>query len=184
MADSENNSAQPEGKPAVTEELMLHAKSGKYIKNLRGEGGKFVRQPKAMPSSREFTRLTRNYMLQMEAGADGKILKGSKTKYEMMCENIISIARRVPTVLPNGDTIEREAKEDMAAVQAFKVYTERGLGQPPKSDEEQDALKEHGIKMVVIVSPELMHKEIVDFDKPKPQLKPSFINAEIIENKS
>jgi hypothetical protein len=119
-------------------------------------------------------------MLQMEAGADGKILKGSKTKYEMMCENIISIARRVPTVLPNGDTIEREAKEDMAAVQAFKVYTERGLGQPPKSDEEIEALQTHGVKIVVIQPPaEMMNKNVVE-DAPRPTLKPAFIEGEFV----
>src|SRR5271157_6027443 len=124
MSDSEGViENQTPAKPEKEEQIIV--RGGEPIKVLRGKGGKFQRQPRAMVSSKEFTRLTRNYMLSMEVGKDGKISKGSKSKYEQMCENIICIARRIPTVLPNGDTIKRDAKEDMAAVQAYKVITDR-----------------------------------------------------------
>lgn len=180
MADSEVLTL-PSGekkKPTVTEEIVMSPHGP--IRQLRGEGGKFVRKPKAMPSSREFTRVTRNYMLAMEADSNGKITKGSQSKYQMMCENMICIARRVPTVLPNGDIIQRDAKEDMAASQAFKILTERGLGTPPKSDEEMEALKTAGVTVVVIPAPSLMHPEVIE-EKPRAKLRPAFLEAEIVE---
>jgi hypothetical protein len=181
MEDSEQKIGVPQPSkdknPAGTEEIVVMPYGP--IRKLRGEGGKFVRKPKAMPSSREFTRVTRNYMLAMEADSNGKITKGSQSKYQMMVENMICIARGVPTILPNGDTIERDAKEDMAAAQAFKVLTERGLGTPPKSDEEMEALKTAGVTVVVIPAPNLMHPEVIE-EKPKEKLKPAFIDAEIV----
>jgi hypothetical protein len=186
MADSEESKEkQGENLPAKpSEEIVLHHATGAPVKVLRGDGGKFVRQPKVMPSSREFTRVTRNYMLNMQAGKDGKITKGSQSKYQMMVENMICISRGVPTVLPNGDTIEREPKADMAAAQAYKVLTDRGLGQLPKSDEEMDAMKDlGGVRVVVIMPPEMVNKQITE-EKPKPALTPSFIEAEFPDEKS
>src|SRR5271157_2313134 len=181
-ADSEMKTEEKPGEiPAKPSEEII-VRGNVTVKIMRGEGGKFKRQPKAMPSSKEFTRLTRNYMLSMEVGKDGKISKGSKSKYEQMCENIICIARRIPTVLPNGDTIKRDAKEDMAAVQAYKVITDRGLGQLPKSEEEIEAMQTQGVKMVIVLPPEMVNKEVIE-EKPREKLVPSFIEGEFVENK-
>jgi hypothetical protein len=183
MDDSANipqeQQAVPDFKPAVTEGVIV--RRGVATKVLRGEGGKFKRSAKHMPSSREFTRVTRNYMLGMEAEKNGRITKGSQTKYQMMVENMICIARGVDTVLPNGDTVARDAKADMAAAQAFKIVTERGLGQAPKSDEEQEALKTDGVRFVVMQFPAAMMNQLVVEDKPKDALKPAFIEGEFTE---
>lgn len=167
-------------KPEKSEEIII--RQGEPTKIIRGSGGKFQRQPKALPSSREFTRVTRNYMLNMEVGKDGKMLKGSQTKYQMMVENLICIARGVDTVLPNGDTVARDSKADMAAAQAFKIVTERGLGQPPKSEEELDLLKTQGVKIVVISPPALMNRLMVE-EKPTKVLSPVFIEGEFTTDK-
>ena len=163
-------------KPEKTEEIIV--RDGAPVKIVRGKSGQFQRQPKAMPSGREFTRVTRNYMLNMEADKDGKITKGSQTKYEMMVENIICISRGVPTVLKNGDTIEREPKQDMASAQAFKILTERGLGKVSTSDEDREAAQTDPIRIVIMSIPNLMNKDVIE-DKPKLALKPAF--AEVTE---
>ena len=167
--------------PATSEIVIC---KGIPATRIRGNGGKFEKQPKAMPSSREFTRVTRNYMLKMEAGKDGKITKNSQTKYEMMCENMICIARGVETILKDGTIVIRDAKADMAAAQAFKIVTERGLGQAPKNDEELDALKTQAVRIVIIQPPkEFMNKEVRE-DTPRPELKPAFLDAEFSESKT
>jgi hypothetical protein len=182
VEDSAEKTPEQSVKPTVSEEIIL--RQGEPVKVIRGGGGKFQRQPKAMPSSREFTRVTRNYMLNMEVGKDGKMLKGSQTKYQMMVENLICIARGVDTVLPNGDTVARDSKADMAAAQAFKIVTERGLGQAPKSDEEMEAGKTQGVKMVIVLPPDTMMNKMVIEDAPRPSLKPAFIEGEFTENKT
>jgi hypothetical protein len=180
MAEEKTQTSEGEPKKPSEEIIML---KGAPVKRLRGEGGKFQRQPKALPSSREFTRVTRNYMLQMEVGKDGKMTKGSQSKYEMMVENLMCIARGVKTVLKNGDTVEREPKADMAAAQAFKVVTERGLGQPPKGDEELDAMKTQTVRVVLIQPPAEMMNKLVREDKPRAELKPAFLEGEFVTNK-
>ena len=195
MADSEEkNSAQPEEKPAVTEELVLHAKSQDFVKANRKSNGQFAKKTREMPSSLEVTRLMRTLLNQAESGPDGHILKGAHSRFRKMFDKIYEIAtcgfeqpvrdrQGNVVLLADGTPLTyKDAKMAMASVQAFKELMLRAHGEAPKNDAELEALQQQGVKIVVITPPEMMNKEIKT-ELQQEKLVPKFIEAEIIENK-
>lgn len=195
MEDSEVNvSEQPEPeKPAVTEEIILHPANGAPVKRLRGEGGKFQKQPKAMPKSLDVTRLMRNLMLQ-PADPNGKLGKKAQTRIRQMFDNVFAVATMSPeqpvfdrlgnpVLDKDGNPLTvKDAKIAMASVQAFKELMLRTYGTPSKSEEELDAMKKDGVKIVIIAPPEMVNRVVVE-EKPREQLKPAFIDGEFTTNK-
>ena len=191
--DSEvKTEGQPEKKsPAKpSEEMIIHHESHAPVKVFRGEGGKFVRSPKTMPKTADVTRLMRNLL---NAPVTGE--KSSESRFREMFDNMVLIASTSPHQLvldKLGHPIEMDdgsyltamdAKCAMASVQAFKELCLRAYGAPSKSEEEIEAMQTQGVKIVVLTAPsEMVNKQITE-EKPKPALKPSFIDAEIIENK-
>ena len=208
MEDSEVKlSEQPEAPkvPAVTEELIVHPKGNRVM--LRGEGGKFKKKKKSIPKTEEITRYMRELLNKAEAGPDGRFTKGDKSRFRRMFDNIFSISAMSPEQpvfdklgdivwlkapvkdLETGKIIRegipvtvKDAKLAMASTQAFKELMLRAYGMPSKSDEEIDAMKKEGVKIVVIAPPEMVNKEIVA-ETVREKLVPSFIDAEIVENK-
>jgi|SRR5665213_2090959 len=195
MQDSAGkNPEQPGTPPAVSTEMVRHKGNPDILtKRIRGEGGKFQKQAKTMPKSLDVTRLLRNLLAQPLAGPDGKMRKGDVSRMRAMFDNIFTIATLVPEqpvfdkfgnlVYVDGKPLTaKDAKIAMASVQAFKELMLRAYGMPSKSDEEIDALKTQGVKIVILQHPEMMDKNVIE-DKPREALKPAFIDAEIIENK-
>lgn len=208
MTDSENKKSEQPGQitPAVTEQIVKY-ETGRVSTVLRGEGGKFQKKKKSTPKSQEIVRYMRELLLKAEAGPDGRMTKGDRTRFRKMFDNIFSIASMSPespvfdkfgnvvwstppvvddegkVVMHGVPLTVKDAKIAMASTQAFKELMLRAYGMPSRSDEELDALKEHGVKVVVITPPvEMVNKEIVE-EKPRGKLTPSFIDAEILENK-
>jgi hypothetical protein len=188
MADEKT---QPLEEPKPTEEIIV--RNDAPLKVIRGPKGTFCKQKTTMPKTQDVTRLLRNLMAQAEAGPDGKMRHGDKTRIRKMFDNIVSIASMPAeqplfhklTGEPMLDTAGRvvtvkDAKSAMASVQAFKELTARIYGQYAKSDEEIDALKTQGVKIVVISPPaEMMNREVKE-DKPRPApTTPAF--AEVME---
>jgi len=164
------------------------------VKVARGEGGKFVKQAKSMPKTQDVTRLLRNLLNQAEAGPDGVLRRGGKTRLRAMFDNIVTIASKDPNIplfdkegnpVLNADGTQRTYFSDKiagVAVQAFDKLALRVYGAYNKSDEELDAMKSQGVKFVVITPPaEMMNKEIVP-DEPKVALKPAFLEGEFTED--
>jgi len=206
MEDSETKkSEQPEQPktPAVVEEVISHPLGTRIM--LRGEKGKFQKKKKNTPKTEEIVRYMRELLNKAEVGPDGKIISGSKTRFRRMFDNIFEIATMSPEqiVFDKGQIVwaveperdkegkivkagialtTKDAKLAMASVQAFKELMLRAHGMPSKSDEELDAMKKEGVKIVVIAPPEMVNKEIVE-EPVKERLVPSFIDAEIVENK-
>ena len=180
----ENPEAKPQG-PSV--EMVRHMGTDKLSKRMRGEGGKFVKQPKTMPKSEDMTRYIRNVLNRAEANEDGKITRGSKSRINRMVSNIIKNAE-MDAVQPIYDKMGNQVgtavdpKIMMASAQNFKEIMLRGYGVPSKSDEELNAMKTQSVKVIVLSHPELMDKNVYE-DKPKEPPVPAFIDAEIVENK-
>ncbi len=179
--------------PGVTEELVVLPDSKTRMVR-RGEGGKFVKQKTSMPSTGDVTKLMRNFLNSAQAGLDGKLRKGDKIRMRRMLDNIFQIAS-MSSEAPLLDKLGRpvlkadgspylvvDAKLAMASVQAFKELMLRAYGKPSVSDEEIDALKTQGVKVVIVAPPELVNREVIE-EKPQERLTPSFIDAEIIEDK-
>ena len=175
--------------PVVSEEIVKKT-TGELVKINRGEGGKFVKQAKTMPKSADVTRLMRKMLAAPIANADGKISKGAETRFVQMFNNIYEIARTSPhqpildkfgnAILDEDGKVvtAMDAKCAMASVQAWKELNLRAYGMPTKSDEELDALKTQGVKIVILQHPEMMDKNVVE-DAPRPKLEPAF--AEVTE---
>lgn len=208
MSDSEEKKTeQPvkEKAPAVTEAMMRY---GKTTIAIRGEGGRFQKKKKSPPKSEEITGYMRDLLSRAEAGPDGKIVKGTKTRFRKMFDNIFEIAS-MPSDQPAFDKkgniiwleepeydendknkvtkpgvplLVKDAKLAMASTQAFKELMLRAYGMPTKSDEEIDAMRKEGVKIVIVAPPNMVNKDIVE-EKPKERPTPSFIEAEITENK-
>lgn len=189
MADSVKSKDSEE----ISESIII--RKDQPVKINRGEGGKFKKQAKTMPKTQDLTRLFRNLLNQAEAGPDGLMRRGDKSRNRKLFDNIVKIALADPfqVVLDKqGRVVLKEdgtpytffdSKAGMTSVQAFKELYMRSHGQPGKSDEELDALKTGGVKFVVIAPPsDMMNKEVIE-DKPKEALKPAFIEGEFSENK-
>lgn len=196
MEDSEakiEGNAGEEKTPAVSIEMVRHLGTENLSKRIRGEGGKFVKQPKTMPKSLDVTRILRNLLNQPLTDADGKMVRGGATRLRKMFDNIFTIASMDPEqpvfdkfgnlVYVDGKPLtQKDAKIAMASVQAFKELMLRAYGMPSKSDEEMDALKTQAVKVVILQHPDMMDKKVYE-EKPRETLVPAFIEAEIVENK-
>lgn len=209
MTDSDNaKPEQPEKPkaPVVSEELIVHPQTGDTRVVLRGESGKFQKKKKSMPKTEEVTRYMRELLNKAEAGPDGKMTRGDRTRFRRMFDNIFTIASmspeqpvfdklgnpvwlRPPVVDEDGKIVMegtpltvKDAKLAMASTQAFKELMLRAYGMPSKSDEELDALKKEGVKIVIIAPPEMVNRDIIP-ETTREKLVPSFIDAEIVETK-
>lgn len=208
MSDSENiipTLPEQSKVPVVKEEIIVHP-DGKTRVMLRGQNGTFQKKKKSVPKTEEITRYMRELLNKAEAGPDGRFTRGDKSRFRRMFDNIFSIASMspespvfdklgnvvwsTPPVVDDAGKIVKygvpltvkDAKLAMASTQAFKELMLRAYGMPSKSDEEIDAMKKEGVKIVVIAPPEMVNKEIIA-ETTREKLVPSFIDAEIIENK-
>jgi hypothetical protein len=193
-AMSEDSEKQTEGKPektpAPSEQMILHHESHTPVKVFRNEKGKFVRSPKTMPKTADVTRLMRNLL---NAPVTGE--KSSESRFREMFDNIVLIASTSPHQpvldklghpirLADGSYLTvMDAKCAMASVQAFKELSLRAYGAPSKSEEEIEAMQTQGVKIVVLTPPEFMINKQITEEKPREKLTPSFIEAEIVDNK-
>jgi len=190
MEDSvEKKPEQPgtEKSPVESVEMVRHMGTDKLTKRIRGENGKFVKQPKTMPKSEDMTRYIRNVLNRAEANEDGVITRGSKSVIHKMVKNITKNAMmdaEQPVYDKFGNQVGTavDPKIMMASAQSFKEIMLRGYGAPSKSDEELNAMKTQSVKVIIIQHPELMDKNVYE-DKPKEPPTPAFLDAEIVENK-
>jgi hypothetical protein len=158
MSDSEETKNAPS---APTEIVVRNADGVTFSTRLKDEKGRFLRKPKAMPEGREFTRKMRKTLNKL-------VEKGDMTEFEKAFINMLRIAQ-------NEDT---DPKAMSAAVLAFKELSMRALGKPSASDEEIEALKTSGVKVILVQPPQLMHQDIKEEQK-----EPQFIEAEILDKK-
>lgn len=209
MNDSDTKTTDKPGQlvPVVSEQVVKYKETGQIKTVLRGEGGKFVKKKRTAPKSQDVVRYMRELLQKAEAGPEGKLIKGDKSRFRRMFDNMFEIAQMSPyqpvfdkkgdpvwlekpicdeegNVIKTGkQMIAADAKVMIASVTAFKELMLRSYGMPSRSDEEMDAMKEQGVKIVVLTPPEMINKEVVE-EKPRETLKPSFAEVvEIIENK-
>ena len=88
-----------------------------------------------------------------------------------------------PILIDGKPLTVKDAKMAMASVKAYEALMARVYGKIQPGDEELDALKVAGVKVVIVSAPDLKNNTVIE-DKPREVIKPSFIEAEIVENKS
>jgi hypothetical protein len=171
MAEPETEEQAQPGKPVESMAIVVRNPDGSTRVAKRGSDGKFVRTRK-MPSSLDYTRRARKLL---DRPIEERTRKEIVTVYDEMVNHMIDIAR---------GKVEGDPKDKAAAVMAFKELTLRVFGKPSTSEEDREAATQGaGIRVVVIPSPELMVKDIIE-EKPREQLKPSFIDAEVVSTNS
>lgn len=157
-----------EEKPQGPTEIVLRNHNGTFRTQRRGDGGKFVKgQPKMIPTQ-QVTAMLRKWA-HIKYSPTGKLTKESKSRYEEMVESLRKI------VMGESDM---DPKSQMAAVSAFTALDLRLHGKHSVSDEDREALKTHGIKVVIVQTPTSV-PEVQD--RPKAPTKPSWLEGEIIE---
>ncbi len=187
MEDSvEKKPEQPRTPKAPAESIEMVRNNSKLSKRIRGEGGKFVKQPKTMPKSEDMTRYIRNVLNRAEANEDGVITRGSKSIISRMVKNITKNAMmdaERPIFDNDGNQVGTsvDPKIMMASSQNFKEIMLRGYGTPSKSDEELNAMKTQTVKVLILKHPELMDKTVYE-EKPRLKLEPAF--AEVLDIKT
>lgn len=129
------------------------------------KSGKFVKKPKPLIPTIEFTRAERKKLNSVRSDKEGK------TEYMIAFENILRIAQHNST----------DAKEMMAAVKAYEVLRLSALGKPAPSEQELDKLQTQPIKVVLLQAPQLMHPEVQEEKRFEEKTQPSFIDAEIVK---
>jgi hypothetical protein len=169
MQDSEKDKtpeALPIQVPPETSLVIVKTKEGGTREMLRSNNGKFVKKPKPLIPTVEFTRAERKLLNSVDQTKDGL------TEYIRAFKNLIRIAQ-------NEDS---DPKAMMAAVKAFEVLRQSALGKFAPSELELDKLTSQPVKTIIVVSPELMHPQVVDEEKKKPEKKqPSFIDAVVVK---
>ncbi len=180
--------------PAVSEEVIVRPAYGDNIMVVRrGSNGKFKKKERTMPKTADVTRMLRQLMLQPVYDARGKATSDGRTRIRKMFDNMVEIATASPfrPVLDkfghalmdsHGDPVlYYDAKAAMSSVTAFKELELRVHGQPAKSEEELEAQKASGVKVLIIhqTPPDMMDKTLHE-DKPREALKPAFIEAEMV----
>ena len=167
MSDSEDKKSPqvlPITPPEGTSLVVIRNKDGSTRQSLRSASGAFVKKPKAVVPSVEFTRKERKILYSPSKIKDGM------TEHEVAFRHILSIAQ--------GQS-ESDPKADMASVKAYEIMMRRALGKEAPSEQELDKMERQPVTAIFVQAPQIMNPELVDADKYKEEKKqPSF--AEVL----
>jgi hypothetical protein len=163
MSDSEEPKPIPVATPPGTSLVIVPTAQGGVREMIRNEKGHFVKKPKPLIPTVEFTRAERKKLNSVRADKDGM------TEYMVAFTNLLRIAQHEGT----------DAKEMMAAVKAFEVLRTSALGKPAPSEQEMDKLQTQAVKVIVVQAP----SDIKPMEQRPPEPKqPSF--ATVIDVKT
>ena len=164
MSDSETKPL-PLVPPEGTALVIVKTKEGGTREMIRSEKGTFVKKPKPLIPTVEFTRKER------------KILYGINPEYgipehEVAFRNILRISQ-IQTSDP---------KLAMAVVKAYEIAMRRALGKEASSEQDLERITTQPVKTIIVVSPDIMNPKLVDADNPAQKPKqPSFADAVVIQ---
>lgn len=164
MADSEEKD-KPQNPAGTT--LVVVKKDGTKRTLLKGADGKFARKAKPITPSSEFIAKRRKRMLRTN--------ESGLTEDMAIVEELLDILH-TPIGVDKKSGLP-DAKFAMAKVKAAETVWLFTFGKPDPSEREMDKLETQPVRVVVIQSPQLMHPDIVDGDKPLETLVPSFIET-------
>ena len=150
----------PQELPEGTSLAIVKTKEGGIREMLRSEKGTFVKKPKPLIPTLEFTRAERKKLNAVRSD------KGGLTEYLVAFMNIVRIAQCEDT----------DPKAMMAAVKAFEVIRQSALGKYATAEQDLDRITTQPVKVVVIQAPQLMHPDVIE-EKPKEILVPAWVET-------
>ncbi len=137
MSDSAEPKPIPVETPPGTSLVIVPTKEGGTREMIRNEKGHFVKKPKPLIPTVEFTRAERKKLNAVRADKDGM------NEYLVAFTNLLRIAQYEST----------DAKEMMASVKAFEVLRTSALGKPAPSEQEMEKLQTQAVKVIVVQAP-------------------------------
>lgn len=169
MPDSAQDKPQVEEKPTGVTTLVIAnhlTKDGVATSRevQKDEKGRFIKKVRPLPPTIEFTRMERKALLKAEKAGD-------ETEYMKSFMNLVRISQY------DG----KDPKGMMAAVKAFEVIRGSALGKIAPSEQEMDKLTTQPVRVVIVTAPQLMHPEVQEDKRLSAKTKPSFIDAEVVQ---
>lgn len=159
-------------------EVAVRRNNGSYSTELKDKRGRFAAKKEKLLEPKEIKKAFVKLMMQAEAGSDGKMVKGAKTRWRKVFEAIVKRASY------DGE----DAKLAMAQIQAAKLIVPYIMNMPSRAPEEIEAMKDSlsgaNIKVLIVPPPELINNEIISEEQKSLPNKPSFIetiDAEIVK---
>lgn len=167
MADSEKKT-QVET-PPETALVVVKTKEGGTRELIREKGtGKFVKKPKPLIPTIEFTRKERKILYRQSPTKEGL------TEHEVAFINILRIAQ-------NEDL---DPKAMMAAVKAYEIVMRRALGKEASSEQDLEKITTQPVRTIVVVAPPLMHPEVQQEKRGETKTQPSQKFLEVVSIKT
>jgi len=176
-------------------EIVVRNPHGQLVTRLVDEKHRFVKKKHGLVEPKELKKAMHKIFISAERGPDGKPIKGAKTRWRKVLDALIDTASYTgdevtfekKIIIDGEEKIEeytklvKDPKLVMAQVQAAKLLIQQFIGKEPLSPEDRESSENNtGIKIVVIPTPELMHKEVVTERKSLPNV-PAFVEAEVIQ---
>lgn len=159
-------------------EVAVRRNNGSYSTELKDKRGRFAAKKEKLLEPKEIKKAFVKLAMQAEAGPDGKMVKGTKTRWRKVFDALMKRASY------DGE----DAKLAMAQIQAAKLIVPYIMNMPSRAPEEIEAMKDSlsgaNIKVLIVPPPELINKEIISEEQKSLPDKPSFIetiDAEIVK---
>jgi hypothetical protein len=173
MSDSKEITQTGSSNPSGVTTLTVRTRYGGLREAQKDSKGRFLSKPKPLIPTIEFVRERRKRLA--KARKDGT---GTTEDIAILNEliNLVNmpLATDAKTGLP-------DAKMAMVKVKAAEVIWLFTGGKPATAEQDLDRLKTQDVKVIIVEAPQLMNPEIKTAEEPKIKTKPSFIDAEVIE---
>lgn len=137
MSDSAEPKPIPVATPPGTSLVIVPTKEGGTREMIRNEKGHFVKKPKPLIPTVEFTRKERKILSKIRSD------KNNMNEHEVAFINILHIAQ-------NED---KDPKAMMAAVKAYEIVRNSALGKIAPSEQEMEKLQTQAVKVIVVQAP-------------------------------
>lgn len=141
----------------------------------KNKEGRFLAKPKPLYPTIEFVRSRRKRLTQ---------IRKDTGRFDGIQENLAIIEELLELIhmpIEYGKDGLPDAKHMMAKTKAAEVillYTE---GKPAPSEQEMEKLQTQPVRVIMVTAPPLMHPEIREEKPREEKTKPSFIDAEVVQ---
>jgi hypothetical protein len=166
MADSKEETQVGSENPSGITTLVVLNPGGKTTREVRKDSkGRFLKKEKPPIPASEFVKAERKALMRTRKD------KENLTEHMVAFMNLLRIAQDPST----------DPRSKMAAVKAWEAIRLYATGQPAPSEEALKNSKLQQVKVIVVEAPQLMNPEVKDSEEAKIKTKPSFIDAEVVQ---
>lgn len=162
--------------PASTALSVVKNPNGTFREQGRDEKGRLMKKPKPLIPTVEYVRARRKRLAS---------IRQATGRFDGMSEDA-SIIEELLEIIHMPIEVDRktglpDSKHMSVKVQAAELINLITWGKPAPSDQEMDKLTTQPVRVVIVPALQLMHPEVQDQKKIVDKTKPSFIDAEVVQ---